>query len=451
MSGEIVFTVTGSTAKKATEISLSEAGLKERQHLQEWVLAHPTMLGADVKIVTSEFGRWVGSTGVERDRLDVLGLDREGRLVVVELKRDKASDTVEMQALKYAALASRFTVDTLAEVHAEYLTRLRAAPVPSEDALTELEAWAALDEETLRLPRLILMATEFPPTVTATVVFLHQQLALDIRLLAFQAYRTDNDVLLTVSQHYPPPDIEIVAPEARRAQDVRNARQTRQREANTVARLVEAGALEAGARLTFKAPSQDLQTVCAAHFAGDPNWRYAEWQDDAAKPLMWLSDSGTYSTTGLAQKILEVGAQRTGAIQGPAYWVTEDDQTLVELAATLPGGGEVPVEAHVGAINPVLRPVYDALGAALRDLGPDVVVRSRVKGIGYLAQRKIADLRFRNDHVSVIVRGLDRQDPDVAALAQNDRGRHVLVRAATTTDVANILPLLKKAYAAQQA
>jgi RecB family endonuclease NucS len=39
------------------------------------------------------------------DRLDVLGLDRGGRLVVVELQRDRAPDTVTMQAINYAATA----------------------------------------------------------------------------------------------------------------------------------------------------------------------------------------------------------------------------------------------------------------------------------------------------------------------------------------------------------
>ena len=51
MSGEMVFTVSGASATVAQPISLAEAGLKERGHLQEWVLAHPEMLGPDVKVV----------------------------------------------------------------------------------------------------------------------------------------------------------------------------------------------------------------------------------------------------------------------------------------------------------------------------------------------------------------------------------------------------------------
>jgi hypothetical protein len=67
---------------------------------------------------------WQASGGArERDRLDVLGLGADGRLIVAELIRDRAPDTVEMQAIKYAAMASRFTEDTLVEQHARFLSR----------------------------------------------------------------------------------------------------------------------------------------------------------------------------------------------------------------------------------------------------------------------------------------------------------------------------------------
>jgi hypothetical protein len=266
MSGEMVFTVSGSSATVAQPISLADAGLTERGHLQEWVLAHPEMLGPDVKVVAFEFGRWTAASGaLARDRLDVLGLDRDGRLVVVELKRDQAPDTVDMQALKYAALVSRFTRDDLARVHAQYLTRQRGEVVAAETGAAELEEWATLTEESLRLPRLILLAADFPATVTATVVFLHQQLGLEVQLRKFQAYRTAQETLVTVSQLYPPPDVEefVLSPEVSEQRLERTERQRRQREATTVSRLVEAGALEPGDRLQFRAPSAERRATGA--------------------------------------------------------------------------------------------------------------------------------------------------------------------------------------------
>src|SRR5699024_12486810 len=108
MSGERVYSIDDGTAVSLQTVSLADAGLREREDLQELVLARPEILGPDVIVVAFEFDRWQDSHGDrQRDRLDVLGLDSDGRLVLAELKRDKAPDTVEMQALKYAAMSSR--------------------------------------------------------------------------------------------------------------------------------------------------------------------------------------------------------------------------------------------------------------------------------------------------------------------------------------------------------
>ena len=60
---ERVFTVAGSAAIPAHPITLAEAGLRERSDLQEWVLAHPEIIGDGVLVVTFEFNRWQASRG----------------------------------------------------------------------------------------------------------------------------------------------------------------------------------------------------------------------------------------------------------------------------------------------------------------------------------------------------------------------------------------------------
>lgn len=53
MADELPFHVSGSTANRAAPMSLVEAGLREGQHLQEWLLANPDVIGADMVVVTS--------------------------------------------------------------------------------------------------------------------------------------------------------------------------------------------------------------------------------------------------------------------------------------------------------------------------------------------------------------------------------------------------------------
>jgi hypothetical protein len=172
------------------------------------VLTHPEIIGDGVLVVTFEFDRWQAFGGArERHRLDVLGLVADGRLVVAELKRDRAPDAVEMQAIKYAAMASRFTEDTLAEQHARFLSR-DGTVVDQDTARQQLIEHAGdLDPEQLRRPRVVLIAGSFPPVVTATVVWL-QEMGLDLALQRVQAYRPDRylGVVRRGRFELPPPD-----------------------------------------------------------------------------------------------------------------------------------------------------------------------------------------------------------------------------------------------------
>ena len=107
MREELLIAVNGSSSQALTPVSLEGLGLLEREHLQQWVLDNPDVLGAGTQIITSEYDQFEAPDGrAVRDRLDVLGIDASGRLVVAELKRGIAPSTAHMQALNYAALKS---------------------------------------------------------------------------------------------------------------------------------------------------------------------------------------------------------------------------------------------------------------------------------------------------------------------------------------------------------
>ena len=214
--GELLLHVIGdgATATAVATSTLEAAGLLERQHLQEWIVAHPEILGVGVKIVAIEYNAWVAGADAQRDRLDILGLDPDGRLVVAELKRGHAPDTVEMQAIKYAAMASRFRPESLAGAHSNFLSQ-RGTSITTEQALEALLAHAdALSEETLANPRICIVAQGFPPSVISSVVWMSDR-GIDISLVRFQPYKThDDSVFVTFSQLYPLLDLadSIVAP-----------------------------------------------------------------------------------------------------------------------------------------------------------------------------------------------------------------------------------------------
>ena len=78
-------------------------------------LEQPEIVGPGLLLVTTEFDQWEIRDQKVPDRLDVLFVDHNGSPLVAELKRDRATDTTELQALKYAAYCSELTVDELVE------------------------------------------------------------------------------------------------------------------------------------------------------------------------------------------------------------------------------------------------------------------------------------------------------------------------------------------------
>ena len=344
MAGELVFAIEGPRAQAAQPVTLAEAGLRERSDLQEWVLAHPDMLGAGVMVVAFEFDRWrAGASGErERDRLDVLGLDTDGRLVVAELKRDRAPETVNMQAIKYAAMASRFTEESLVEHYVQFRSRA-GEPISEEQARDELIAHAGdLDPELLRTPRIVLVAGSFPPTVTATVVWL-TEVGLDITMQKVQAYRVFGDrIVVTVSQLYPVQDVEdfTVSPQRAQAQ-VTEARRRTTREKSTVHKLVATKLIPDGTMLTLQPNNEvtaEIRDAVDAWVAEDPRRGRARWYNRLRDPLEWEADGQTYRPSPLVAQILAQAADVTRQPRGPAWWVLPDGRALNTAAGTVTGG-----------------------------------------------------------------------------------------------------------------
>jgi len=207
MYDELLFTVDEGKANRVPRRSLSSFGLHERAHLQEWVLANPEVLGPGTTVVTSEYDRWQSADGAPvADRLDILALDPDGRLVVAELKRDAAPSTVHMQAVNYAAMVSRLTPADVAELYAAWQGR-GGTPVDRESALTLLETEYLLTADGIRRPRIVLIASDFPASVTATVVWLNEQ-DVDISLIRYRAYDVDGRTAVSFSRLYPVPEVE---------------------------------------------------------------------------------------------------------------------------------------------------------------------------------------------------------------------------------------------------
>jgi hypothetical protein len=82
-----LFSLPGGVAgapEQLSPASFAAMGALELQDIERWIRERPLLLGEELKIVTHQFASFERT----KDRLDILAIDREGRLVVIEVKRD---------------------------------------------------------------------------------------------------------------------------------------------------------------------------------------------------------------------------------------------------------------------------------------------------------------------------------------------------------------------------
>lgn len=356
-SGRLVYLVDGPSATAAPRISLAEAGLREVQDLQEWVIAHREVIGDNVLVVTSEFNQWTsGSGATAKERLDILGLDPSGRLVVVELKR--ASDPrIHVQAITYAALVAGFDESRLAAVHADFLTK-RGIPTDRERALELLRdhVEGELDTDVLSVPRIVLIAEDFPPQVLTTVVWLTRR-EMTIELREVHAHRLNDSVVVTFDQVYPVPGIDGLLLEPARKETAEAAKKADEqaKAANASRIIVEGGLLPEGARLVLRPTTEVDETVRADitnWLAADQTRGTAIWVQDPVRPIRWSRDGILYRPTTLVRRIIKEAAGVDRSVRGTAWWITEEGLTLPELAFGKTGRDWTDVHELIAVVAP---------------------------------------------------------------------------------------------------
>ena len=333
-SGEVVLRIDLATkeVEPLVEMSLESAGLRERDDLQRWIGDYPEVIGPDLLLITSEFDWFALGDRKVSDRLDLLFLDSRGRLIVAELKRDKAEDTVDMQALKYAAYCSTLTVEDIVEE----FSRFHEVDVVEARQRIEEHAPSVRTEE-LGQVRIRLVAGSFGPAVTSVALWL-QDIGLDIGCIQVVARRTSaTEAIISARQLLPLPVVEefMVRRRRRAAEEVVRERSTRRRNAATV--ILEAGAIEAGTELRLHLPALTVEwrEQVEKLLADDPSVGIAEWTGvSLRKALRWKRDGEYYSASGLVEAVLtELGF--SASVPGPQYWVTPDGVTLADLAISI--------------------------------------------------------------------------------------------------------------------
>jgi RecB family endonuclease NucS len=100
-----IYEISSDKFRKIDETSFSGAGLRERQDLQRLLRSQIEIVAPDTLVISEEFSEWEDSNR----RIDLLGIDKNAKLVVIELKRKEDGGHMELQSIRYAAMISTMT------------------------------------------------------------------------------------------------------------------------------------------------------------------------------------------------------------------------------------------------------------------------------------------------------------------------------------------------------
>jgi len=314
--------------KKIDTNSFAELNIWERKHIQEWVRENPEILGEELLVVAVEFDRFVQS----KDRLDILAIDRDGNLVVIELKRDYNAGYADLQAIRYAAMVSTMTIEMLIPYYIEYQKKYsHVYDISENDARTNILEFVNSDNfnELSNRPRIILCSEDFSQEITATVLWLNAN-GLDISCVKIKPHKVDDKIIIVPNKIIPLQEANQYLIDIQKKGD----EEVKQRKARpkTMKLLLENNLLKEGDVIYLK-------NALPAHLKfvdDDPTFiATITGKTGQSNAIRWKKDGEEYSISALTWKIFKTThpeQKDPGGINGNAHWVTEEGKNLWEIA-----------------------------------------------------------------------------------------------------------------------
>ncbi|GAA4885097.1 hypothetical protein [Serinicoccus chungangensis] len=197
-----IFEVIAGGLHKLDQTTLADEHLWERRDLQLYLRQHLHEIDGtrDLLVIAEEFADWADS----KRRIDLLGVDRQGNLVVIELKRGASGEHMDLQAVRYAAMVSTLTLDQAARAFAQFLTQTgEAVSIDiARDRIVEHIDAEDPEEEFGRDVRIVLVSEDFSLEVTSAIMWLSAK-GVDMTAIRLAVHKLDDRLLLNFLQVIP--------------------------------------------------------------------------------------------------------------------------------------------------------------------------------------------------------------------------------------------------------
>lgn len=158
--------------------ALSKEGRTEPYDLEPWLASNPEIIGGDIAII----GRQVMT---KSGPIDLLGIDKSGNTVVVEIKRDELPRESLAQAIDYASDVAAWAVERLSEVCSGY----------TKKTLEELfnDAFPDVDLEGVNLnstQRIVLVGFAIEASLERMIEWLSDSYAVNVNAIVLSYVKT---------------------------------------------------------------------------------------------------------------------------------------------------------------------------------------------------------------------------------------------------------------------
>jgi len=198
-----IFKILDDELQSVSPTTFAQENIRERDDLQRLLKKKIEIISPNTLVISEEFGEWDES----KQRIDLLGIDRDANIVVIELKRTEDGGHMELQAIRYASMVSVLTFERAVDIFKNYI-EMNNLDYTARDKLLSFLEWDEPDQEKFaQEARIVLASAEFSKEITTSVIWLNEQ-GLNIRCIRLKPYVDGDNVLLDVQQVIPLPEAE---------------------------------------------------------------------------------------------------------------------------------------------------------------------------------------------------------------------------------------------------
>ena len=160
---------------------LSLGGIDFENNLENVIENDPSTIDPNLMVI----GRQVRTDG---GPIDLLAIDPDGKLVVIELKRNKTSREVIAQALDYGSSVRGKSEEEIEEIFAKYQLS-RGVSQPEEIYAALEKRFGGSPDELNRSPRLLIVAAKVDSATERIVQYLREEFKANIDVVFFHAFQ----------------------------------------------------------------------------------------------------------------------------------------------------------------------------------------------------------------------------------------------------------------------